>query len=514
MSHRVSLWVIVQPSEPGTGVLGWVIMVQYESTCMSHKRIVHIKNKGTMKKEQREHGKGITKENIPSVWSGHDTRPLTALTKKNHPFPWTPEYWTALDTLIEAITNNPTLAQPNPTLPFFLQVDASAYTTGAILTQKDSRGKHRAVGFLSKTFNEAEWNYNIHDRELLAVFRGLTHWRHLLLSSPHEVTVLTNHKNLEYYKEPHHINWHIAWYVPHMQDYNFIIKHIPRENNKSDSLSHRPDYDQGIHDNTNVMVLPPHLFVKTTTLSCSFLKATTLSSVDDRVRAHQLLHPNLLKKWATMYPLKQIGELHWYGERLVVMEDASLKRGVISLYHDSPMAGHLGISNTTWAIAQDFWWPSMKKDITEYIKGCTTCQSKKNQPNKPKPPLFPIPSDMYSIPFTSIAMDFIVKLPVSDSYDTILTITDTFSKVSIFIPCNETINAKQTAKLYATYILPHYGLPHHIISNRDPQFTSVFSREPAIPSESHRTSAQHTIHKRTANWSELTSAWNSISKFS
>ena len=99
-----------------------------------------------------------------------------------------------------------------------------------------------------------------------------------------------------------------------MQDYNFIIKHIPRENNKLDSLSHRPDYDQGIHDNTNVMVLPPHLFVKTTTLSCSFLKATTLSSVDDRVRAHQLLHPNLLKKWATIYPLKQIGELHWYGE--------------------------------------------------------------------------------------------------------------------------------------------------------------------------------------------------------
>ena len=74
-------------------------------------------------------------------------------------------------------------------------------------------------------------------------------------------------------------------------------------------------------------------------------------------------------------------------------------------------------------------------------------------------------------------MDFIVKLPLSDSYNTILTITDTFSKASIFIPCNETINAKQTAKLYATYVLPHYGLPHCIISDRDPCFTSMFSRE-------------------------------------
>ena len=159
------------------------------------------------------------------------------------------------------------------------------------------------------------------------------------------------------------------------------------------------------------------------------------------------------------------------------MDDTSLKRGVISLYHDSPMAGHPGISNTTWAIARDFWWPAMKKDVTEYIKGCTTCQARKNQLNKPKPPPFPIPSDTYSTPFTSIAMDFIVKLPLSDSYDTILTITDTFLKASIFIPCNETINAEQTAKLYANYVLPHYGLPHRIISDRDPHFTSVFSRE-------------------------------------
>ena len=115
-----------------------------------------------------------------------------------------------------------------------------------------------------------------------------------------------------------------------MQDYNFIIKHIPGENNKSDVLSQCPDYDQGTHDNTNVTVLPLHLFVQTTTLSCLFSRATTLSSIDERVRTHQLRQPEHLKKWATTYPLKQTGELHWYGDRLVIMEDTSLKRGVIS----------------------------------------------------------------------------------------------------------------------------------------------------------------------------------------
>ena len=97
-------------------------------------------------------------------------RPLTTLTKKNNPFIWTPECRTALDTLISAFTEGPTLAQPDMGRPFFLQVDASAYATGTILSQKDDRGKHRAVGFLSKTFNETEHNYNIHDWELLAVF--------------------------------------------------------------------------------------------------------------------------------------------------------------------------------------------------------------------------------------------------------------------------------------------------------------------------------------------------------
>ena len=201
-----------------------------------------------------------------------------------------------------------------------------------------------------------------------------------------------------------------------------------------------------------------------------------LSTIDEHIRSHQSRQQDVLDKWATTYPLTQSDGLHWYGDRLVIMED-SLERGVISLYHDSMTAGHPGILNTTWAIARDYWWPAMKKDVTEYVKGCTTCQSRKNQLNKPKPPPFPITSDTYDNPFASIAMDFIVKLPLSESYDTILTITDTFLKASIFIPCNETINTKNTTKLYATYVLPHYRLPTCIISDRDPRFTSTFSRE-------------------------------------
>ena len=108
-------------------------------------------------------------------------KPLTELTKKDHPFSWTPECRNALDTLIFAVLNNPGLHQPDPSKLYTLQVDASAYATGALLTQPDARGKHEAVGFHSQSFSEAERNFDIHDRELLALIQGLSHWHHLLI---------------------------------------------------------------------------------------------------------------------------------------------------------------------------------------------------------------------------------------------------------------------------------------------------------------------------------------------
>jgi hypothetical protein len=159
------------------------------------------------------------------------------------------------------------------------------------------------------------------------------------------------------------------------------------------------------------------------------------------------------------------------------MDDLPLRRGVISLYHDSPTAGHPGISNTMWTIACDYWWPNLKQTVTEYIKGCHLCQSCKNNPTKPKPPLFPILSDNFTLPSMSVAMDFIVKLPISEGYNSILTIMDTFSKACIFLPCKETVDAAGVALLYTTYILPHYGLPSRFISDRDPRFMATIIQE-------------------------------------
>ena len=230
-------------------------------------------------------------------------KPLTTLTQKNHPFVWTPECRQALDTLIETVLSNPCLQQPDPTKPFFLQVDALAYVTGAVLTQVDIRGKHEAVGYHSKLFSDVERNYDIHDRELLALVRGLQHWRHLLIGASHLITVYTDHKNLEYYRHPQHINRRVARYIPRLADYNYTLVHLPGTSNKADELSRHPTLHPGTDDNTEITVLPSTLFAR----------ALSFSSMDDHVRASQLLDQPTLQRWASTFTLTKLDNFFWYG---------------------------------------------------------------------------------------------------------------------------------------------------------------------------------------------------------
>jgi len=137
-------------------------------------------------------------------------KPIIELTKKGTPFEWTEERRQALETLIQKVTTAPVLAYPDLERPFEMEVDASAYAVGAILFQKDDQGHKRDVGYYSKALNPAEQNYDIWDREFLAVIKALGNWRHILIGTPHKITVWTDHANLQYYRSPQKVNRRVA----------------------------------------------------------------------------------------------------------------------------------------------------------------------------------------------------------------------------------------------------------------------------------------------------------------
>jgi transposase InsO family protein len=94
------------------------------------------------------------------------------------------------------------------------------------------------------------------------------------------------------------------------------------------------------------------------------------------------------------------------------------------------------------------------------------------------PPLQPFPPDPQARPFSTVAVDFIVKLPISNGYDTILTVTDhDCTKAVILLPCREDMGSLDIAKLYLERVFPYVGVPEKIISDRDTRFTSKIFKE-------------------------------------
>lgn len=125
-------------------------------------------------------------------------RPLWDLTKKTRQWRWGEEERTAFKKLKDDLTSQPVLTLPNFDYPFRIEADASDYATGAVLSQKHDE-VWKPVAFLSKALSQTERNYEIYDRELLAVIRALDEWRHFLQGAKHQIEIFSDHKNLEYF---------------------------------------------------------------------------------------------------------------------------------------------------------------------------------------------------------------------------------------------------------------------------------------------------------------------------
>ena len=110
----------------------------------------------------------------------HIARPLFNLTKKETPWNWTMECNTAFETLQQTMIMSPVLMLPDHEKPFFLITDASNYATGAILEQRDALGWSHLIAYFSKSLQPVEWNYEIHDKELLAIIHALKHFQHYI----------------------------------------------------------------------------------------------------------------------------------------------------------------------------------------------------------------------------------------------------------------------------------------------------------------------------------------------
>jgi len=128
------------------------------------------------------------------------------MVKKNKKWDWTEKQEKAFKELKERFTKELVLAVLDIDKKMRMEVDASDYATGGVLSMEGEDGKWKPVTFLSKSLNETERNYEIHDKEMLAIIRGLESWRHLLEGAQFKFEIWTDHKNLEYFMKAQKLN--------------------------------------------------------------------------------------------------------------------------------------------------------------------------------------------------------------------------------------------------------------------------------------------------------------------
>ncbi|CAM4619083.1 unnamed protein product [Leuciscus chuanchicus] len=340
-----------------------------------------------------------------------------------------------------------TCSAPDPSRQFMVEVDASEVGVGAVLSQRSpADDKMHPCAFLSHRLSPAERNYDIGNRELLAVKLALEEWRHWLEGSGVPFIVWTDHKNLEYIRTAKRLNSRQARWALFFGRFDFTLSYRPGSKNiKPDSLSRI--FDRSDRPSTPECILPETLIISTLTWEVESKVKTALQGVTPPVGGP----PN----------------------RLFVPE--GLRSDVIQWGHCSNVACHPGVGRTTSLVKQRFWWPRMARDVHSFVLACSVCATGKTSNRPPDGLLQPLP--IPSRPWSHIALDFVTALPPSQGNTVVLTVVDRFSKAVHFIPLPKLPSAKETALTVVNHVFRLHGLPTDVVSDRGPQFVSKFWQE-------------------------------------
>jgi len=130
------------------------------------------------------------------------------------------------------------------------------------LEQDDALGRSHPVAFYSKSLQPAERNYEIHDKELLAIIHALKHFRHYLQGSAHQTKIFSDHTNLKYFTTKQTLTCCQERWSLFLGTFDYVIIPKPGKINKADALSRRPDYKEGIaSENAETILLTPEKFL-------------------------------------------------------------------------------------------------------------------------------------------------------------------------------------------------------------------------------------------------------------
>jgi len=168
------------------------------------------------------------------------------------------------------------------------------------------------------------------------------------------------------------------------------------------------------------------------------------------------------------------GVLQFRG-KIYVPWNSDLRRRVVSLCHDTKVAGHPGCWKTLELVSRNYWWPQMSRYIGQYVSTCDLCLRTKPIRQAPVGELHSL--RILDSRWDTLSVDFVVELPLSSRHDAVMTVVDSVLKWAHFIPTHMTVTAEGAARLFLHQVWKLHGLPKCVVSDRGPQFVARFTRE-------------------------------------
>jgi len=244
---------------------------------------------------------------------------------------------------------------PQDSEPFRVEADSSDFATGAVLSQQSmADGKWHPVAFYSKSLSSMEWNYEIHDKEMLAIIRALEEWRHFLEGVTHPVEIWTNHKNLEYFMMAKKLNRRQVCWSLHLVRFDFLLHHcLGHIMGKPDTLARRADHGNGASDNENIVLLRLEFLVVRALegVELTGVEQKILSDIHKGNRNGDQEEPiakaarelwNSTNKAVHSSEWSNVDGLLRFRGKIYVPRSLDLRRQIVALCHDIQITGHPG----------------------------------------------------------------------------------------------------------------------------------------------------------------------------
>jgi len=387
-----------------------------------------------------------------------------------------------------AVTTVPVLVSPQGSEPFHIEANSFDFAFRAVLSQQlPGEEKWHPVAFYSKSLSPVERNYEIHDKEMLAIICVLEEWRHFLEGARHPVKIWTDHKNLEYFMTAKKLNCRQARWFLYLARFDFRLIHRPgRSMGKPDVLSRRPDHCKGASNNEDVVLLRPELFairalegVQLEGLERDILREIRQGNQkgDQEEPVAKAARELQQASGKTVHSMEwsEDGGVLWFRGKIYVPRNTDLRRRVVSLCHDMKVAGHPRHWKTLELVFRNYWWPQMSRYIGQYVSTCDLCIRTEPIRHAPVGELHPlrIPDSRWD----TLSVDFVVELPFSSGHDAVMTVVDSVLKRAHFIPTHTMVTVEGAARLFLHQVWKLHSLLKCVISDRGPQFIARFTRE-------------------------------------